>query len=491
MGMRAHAIEGRTKAKISLRSFAFPPRLGPSRREHVVPPRLMVRCVFRTTGVFFKDHSIGGLNVGHGWRPRLRGKEYFESTAGLLAQHRACRRRRVYISINGVEPRKKGRMSDMDEIILQTQILEQMEKLGRRAYRGPIVLDISVDTTVKNPPQAHSIAKNLLDLLSRPRPELGVGRNLLYQDDVQIHGLSFWCRHGQNEPRIHISATPLSCFRTDLAIALEANRKLRREDGYDPYALDDALASLKDLLRDEQRYRRIVSERTYASMLDHARFRAQEELLGETETTLLDLAAMYQVVPRNSYMAPAWEQMNKQLVDFFRRHRLRIHLDELPWRPGTSDQYVADVEAQIANFVRAYKWVLQPLRIPLALQVITRPSPPTGKDPPKNDLDNVVRNYVVPRVVAALAPPSDIAWTVDLTRLSDVEAAWWKEQRQGVPKEPQIKRYEAWRLPIDGTRGFVSVSLVPDIGNLLGPLIRIDQVIEDWLESRERDEEWW
>lgn len=426
----------------------------------------------------------------YGWRPQLRGKEFFDSAAGLLAQHRACQRRRVYISIRGVEPRKKGRMSDAEEISLQSQILAQMENGKRLAYRGPLVVDMSVDTTVKNPPQAHSIAKNLLDLFSRPRSELGVGRNLLYRDDEQIHGLSFWCNHGQEEPRIHVSATPLACFRADLAIALEAERKLRRKVRFqDPYELDAALDHLKDLLQEEV-YREMTGPDTYESMLDYARFDAQEKLLGGTATTLLDLAAMYQVVPRNSYMAPAWEKMNRQLVDFFRRHRLRIHLNELPFKPGTSGQYIADVDTQIQKFIQTWRWVLQPLRIPLALQVITRPSPSAGKDPPKNDLDNVVRNYVIPKIVEAFAPPSDIAWTVNLDRLSTENAAWWQERRKGIPREPQVRRYEAWRLPVDGTRGFVSVSLVPDIGDLSGSLMRIDEVIEEWQASREREDEW-
>ncbi|HEY7770782.1 hypothetical protein [Longimicrobium sp.] len=93
-------------------------------------------------------------------------------------------------------------MSLGEEIRLQEQILEQMESARRLAYRGPLVLNMSVDTSVRNPPQAHSIAKNLLDLFSKPRPELQVNRNLIYADDVQVHGLAVWCRHGQPEPRI-------------------------------------------------------------------------------------------------------------------------------------------------------------------------------------------------------------------------------------------------------------------------------------------------
>jgi hypothetical protein len=100
----------------------------------------------------------------------------------------------------------------------------------------------------------------------------------------------------------------------------------------------------------------------------------------------------------------------------------------------------------------------------------------------------VVRTYVVPQVVAAFAPPSNLAWTIDVSRLPPGDAAWWEARRKGVPKEPQIRRYEAWRLPVDGTRGFVSVSLVPDIGDLMGPVMRMDELIDRWQESREEDE---
>ena len=421
----------------------------------------------------------------------LRGRDYFASDAGLLAQHRVYRRRRLYLSVYGVEPRRKGRMSAAEEISLQTQILDQMEGLGRLAYRGPLVLDMSVDTTERNPPQAHSIAKNLLDLFSTPRSELGVSRKLIYGDDVQIEGLSFWCSHGQEKPRISIAATPLADFRADLAIAVTAERKLRRDDrSFDPAELHEALDYLKWLLDEEQLYRGRAGDRGYASVLEYARFDAQQRLLGGTATRLLDLAAMYQVVPRSPHLAAAWEQMNRRLVDFFQRHRLRILLQELPSKPGTSKQYIADVNAQIGRFYQTWRWVLKPLQIPLALQVITRPSPSPDKVPPKNDLDNVVRNYVIPTIIETFAPPSDFAWARDLSGMSEKDAAWWTERRKGIPAQPQVRRYEAWRLPVDGTRGFVSVSLVPDIGDLHGPLMRIDEAIESWQEAREREADW-
>ncbi len=86
----------------------------------------------------------------------------------MLALHRRRYYRRLHLTCAGVEPRGKQRMPAADKLAFQAAILQQLEAQRRRAFRGPVVVQIAVRTTRPNPPHGHTIAKNLLDLLARP-----------------------------------------------------------------------------------------------------------------------------------------------------------------------------------------------------------------------------------------------------------------------------------------------------------------------------------
>jgi hypothetical protein len=81
--------------------------------------------------------------------------------------------------IGGVEPRTKDRMPDADKDEVQRQLLGALVAARRRAFRGPMALQLTLGTTGKAPSHAHHITKNLLDLFAAwrlpPAPEGGRG----------------------------------------------------------------------------------------------------------------------------------------------------------------------------------------------------------------------------------------------------------------------------------------------------------------------------
>src|SRR5262245_53922569 len=122
--------------------------------------------------------------------------------------------------------------------------------MRRHAFRGPIALEMSLHTSGKTPSHGHTIAKNLLDLLSRPQPGVRTDRRgLLYYDDSQIHGLSVSCLHGQAKPRIDISAMSLGHFLEDLELAVHAGETLNDEAKME--FRDDSIESFRDTLRNK------------------------------------------------------------------------------------------------------------------------------------------------------------------------------------------------------------------------------------------------
>ena len=151
-----------------------------------------------------------------------------ETPEGRLVQHRRRERRRILIYLDDVEPQSK-KMVDADKDAFQRKVLKELKDLRRAAFVGPLALSVHLSTTRATAPQAHTIAKNLLDLLGSRRPSVrGSRKHILYKDDSQVHGLSVSCAHGETQPRIVIEARPFSTLLDNLELSAEALRESRR-----------------------------------------------------------------------------------------------------------------------------------------------------------------------------------------------------------------------------------------------------------------------
>src|SRR5689334_772414 len=115
--------------------------------------------------------------------------DFLDSSIGLKIQHSRSISRRIWAHIDGIEPRAKHSMRECEKDEVQQQILHQLARTRRRALRGPLTLRLNIGTSHKTPALSHTIAKNVLDLLGKPRPALPTRRrSLLYEDDRQIQG---------------------------------------------------------------------------------------------------------------------------------------------------------------------------------------------------------------------------------------------------------------------------------------------------------------
>lgn len=149
-------------------------------------------------------------------------KVFMTSDAGKSARYQARRGKRVHIHIDGVEPQSK-KMSTPDRVAFQGEVAAQLKAVKRSTFRGDVALKLDLITSTKTPPHAHTIAKNLLDLLGNRM--MGVDwpkKSLLYADDSQIQALSVMCRHGEDRPSMRIEARPFSAMLDDLELATEA-----------------------------------------------------------------------------------------------------------------------------------------------------------------------------------------------------------------------------------------------------------------------------
>jgi hypothetical protein len=352
-------------------------------------------------------------------------------------------------------------------------------------------LSVQLSTTKATAPQAHTIAKNLLDLLGPRRPKVRNSReHVLYKDDSQIHALAVSCRHGEERPMIMIEANSLGAVVNDLELAAECLRSLEENDPNSGHRSDqerESVASFRRLIEHEAEHRGRLGDQLYEAMAKMERWYAQRALLTRAGISTAQLSWLFGR-PKSEVMRPLIDLWN----DVIRNAPIRIHVGELPATPGTSDAFKQRIDAELTAFKRKWDWLISPLVVPVALEVIVRPSPATPKAV-LHDLDNIVRDYLLPRVVPRFGTVTDHRWMIDFEELKrrdpKLAASWGANPTPPKGTRDGVTRYDAWRLPPagKGETGFVSVALVAD-AEFTGVFFQqIDDQIKRWAETLETD----
>jgi hypothetical protein len=416
-------------------------------------------------------------------RDLLKRDSFFETAAGKLVQYRRRKRRRLYIDLDDVEPQSK-RMAEAGKDDFQRKILTALKQVGRVAFRGPLALSVQLWTTKATAPQAHTIAKNLLDLLGARRRKVRSSRkHVLYKDDSQVHALAVSCVHGQERPLISIHASSLEAMLDDMELAAEALRILEQSD-LDSWHRDDQerewVTSFRRLIEHEAEYRSRLGDQLYEAMVKMERWYAQRALLTRSATNTAQLSWLFGR-PKSDIMRPLTDMWDGVI----RGAPLRIQVGQLPVAPGSSAAFKQRIDSELTAFKKKWGWLITPLVVPVALEVIVRPSPATP-NAVLHDLDNIVRDYLLPRVVPKFGTVTDHRWTIDFEELRRADpklaASWGADPTPPKGTRDGVTRYHAWRLPpaAKGTTGFVSVALVADTDFRGDSLQQIDDQIKRW-----------
>ncbi len=433
-------------------------------------------------GVTLPNRQVALLAMRTGRGEFFDGNPFRESPALRVAQHEKRSLRTVLVSIEGVEPRSKKAMPESDKDEVQRQLLKALQGLRRRAFRGPVALSMLLATTETTPSYSHHIAKNLLDLFSKPRENVATRRTqLLYADDSQVHGLCVICRHGWEETRIDLDARSMGAFLADLDIAREQMLKEYTEDDFASDAVDELRRALRTA---PKRWDRFGPE-AYDTMLRWTRYHAQEAFLGSVAVKVSDLAYLYGL-GKSQFFGDA---ITREVEAIFSKSPLRIQLGELPQTRGTSRQYRAEIDRGLREFKQRYRWIMDPVIVPIAMEVVVKP-PPNSRRQAIHDLDNVVRNYLLPRLFEIIKPLSDHSFTYD------VEAVAKDLNLPPIPRPPLstrigVTRYEAWRLPParEGEKGFVSVAIAADTKGPDSTFREVDEAVDRWKEKLRHDDD--
>lgn len=410
-------------------------------------------------------------------------KGFMASDAGKFARYQARRSKRVHIRLDGIEPQSK-KMSVPDRTAFQEEVAARLKVIKRSTFRGDVALKLDLVTAGKTPPHAHTIAKNLLDLLgSRMTGVVWPRKSLLYTDDSQIQALSVMCRHGEVRPSICIEARPFSAMLDDLELATDAMRATETmQSSYERDREDEWVDTFRKLVRDEEKQRRTLGTDMYEAYKKLVRQSAQRALLGRSSVDISVLGWMYGL-PRG---IPTGVDRS-MWAHLLGKSKLRLQVGELPIAPGGSSNFKQKVTDEIKAFKRRWDWIIDPLVVAVALEVVVRPN---AKTPPGvlHDLDNIVRDYLIPGIVPAFGTVSDQRWTIDFAELRardpKLADAWGPNPTPPAGTRSGVTRYEVWRLPaIEDEPGFVSVALVADMDATGDTMQQVDERIDKWRET--------
>lgn len=203
---------------------------------------------------------------------------------------------------------------------------------------------------------------------------------------------------------------------------------------------------------------------------------AQREWFELAEMEPYQLARLYDAV---SY---PWDTSAVNLA-IFKRSPLRICFDELPQKQGSGSAWKTDLDKQMRHYHETSKWLLAELKVPVAVIVVVKPAPASRRTG-LNDLDNVMRTYIAPRVIETFSPISDAAFLA-------FDNSPWGTIWPLPPKVTKvgINRYEVWRLPpaTEEERGFVALTIVSNEMLNRDTFQAIDDKVGEW---RRKAQEW-
>jgi hypothetical protein len=250
---------------------------------------------------------------------------------------------------------------------------------------------------------------------------------------------------------------------------------------------EEWIDTFRDLIQDEKRQRQALGDEMYEAYCKMVRWSAQRALLARSGVDIPVLGWMYGL-PRGiptGFDKTMWAELVGE-------SKLRLQVGELPFATGGSSAFKQKVSDEIDAFTKRWDWIISPLVVAVALEVVVRPNP---KTPPAvlHDLDNIVRDYLIPGIVPAFGTVSDQRWTIDFAELRarDPKLAdgWGPNPTPPAGTKNGVTRYEVWRLPaVEREPGFVSVALVADIDAKGDLMDQMDEHISKWRDNLSDDD---
>lgn len=423
----------------------------------------------------------------------MKNSEYLKLPQGLYGRYRWRRRRGWTHYSFKEEPKSKKSMSKIQSIEFREKLSRRTKIANRKAYRAPIISEMSFTTTDKNPPHIHTIVKNYQDLLE----------GLIYQNDRQIYGLSVRYHIG-SEPEMTFSFAPFRYFLQDLELASdiiygEYSDYIRCDDfdkildeiqGHRQSENNNSLKEYNEILKDKNKLIRVVGKKIYNEMLLFQKVLAQEQLLKNLNISISELNSFYIPLIFRLQFGRNLSNSEKDLDDTLEvtsqavvNSPKRINLPNAPVKKGDTDIFKREIRKSLTAFHQIHP-IFKPLHIPVNLNILFKPPKESKED--RYDLDNIMKK-IVPAFNEIFIPPSTHVSHIVLENIKDERLYRALEEMQNkIPKSirTSISGYDIFRMPRetnDESEGYLSLSFSSGTSHQSSPISIIDYIIDSWI----------
>jgi hypothetical protein len=398
------------------------------------------------------------------------------------------------------EPKSKKGMSRQEKLSFQKQIYVDMRQRRRRAYRGRVCAQFSLEPTEDNPPHIQTAVKNLVDLFGRPLEGSGIrSKGLVYGDDSQIAYLAATYSLGNKKPNIRTRFYPFGYFLMDLELAsnilagtyeddhLSYERRTNRwtDDEMDDF--DDLASGFSGLTKDREAIVRLLGKEAYNAMRQYYMVECQERWLRLMGLRIRDLHLLYRSFKlrqegiRLEHISQWARSVSKSLGRLVIESPLKINLPRLPMSKGETSEFKSAIRHQLCAF-RARQPMLQRLYWPVGLELLYKP-PLTSRGFQK-DLDNIVK-LIVPVFNEEFKPPPSLFSPSDIPDSLDGKI---RERLRSMVKSVQysIVKYEVFEIPRtarDDEEGFLCLGVTGGTECCRTMWDKVEDVINAWKEQ--------
>lgn len=368
-------------------------------------------------------------------------------------------------------PESKNSMGK-NQVEIQKIIIDQMKERNFRKIQSKIAIEVIAYSSEQNPPRIERFVKNLLDLMHKKEilEDIDDADFLPFEEDRDIKYLSVRYIFLPGKSQTVIRIRPFSSFISDLHF-IDTEIEEDESDKDDFISIKE---HYEDLIKNKEKYIKLLSKEAYESMLDLATIDMQKSLSSNMAISPFILRLIY---PKKGTKSAFIKDIYKEWADSL-NFPIRIKLPELPTQKNTSKAYKADAKNQLSSYVNK-RPIFKNLKAPAIATVFYSPS--AGKKGFYKDLDNIMLEYILPIFNDIFTPP------LSLLNLHMREN---DEFSKAIPKSlnGSAMGYVIIELPkkySEQRKGFLSVGFeVVDLDRE-GLIQSIDKKIESYIENNE------
>jgi hypothetical protein len=366
---------------------------------------------------------------------------------------------------------KKSMGKNQGEI--QKIIIDQMKERHFKKLRSKIAVEIIAYSSEKNPPRIERFAKNLLDLMHKTEilENVDDADFLPFEEDRDIKYLSvrYIFLPGKSQTFIHIR--PFGSFIGDLHF-------IDSEIVEDESEKDDFISiqeRYEDLIKNKEKYTKLLSKKAYESMLDLATLDMQKSLSYSMAISPFMIRLIYpKKGTKPAFIKDTYRDWADSLINF----PIRMKLPEIPTQKNTSKAYIEDAKSQLSSYLNE-RPIFKELKAPAIATVFY--SPPVGKKGFYIDVDNIMLKYIS-RIFHDIFIPPLTMMNLHMKKKDKYSAAIPKSLNGSATGYVIIelpKKYSKLR------KGFLSVGFEVIDFDKEGLIQSIDKKIESYMESCE------